>query len=216
MDHNTLVAVLSVAFLALSLGIHEAAHAFVAWRCGDSTAKDMGRMTLNPIAHIDLMMTIVVPLIMYLFAGFLFGGAKPVPVNPHRLRNPLRDMMLVALAGPLANVILALIFMLAYKSSVFLAGYPPNALLPEVMFQAVRFNVLLAVFNLVPIPPLDGSRVMAYLLPAPMRETYVSLERFGLLIVIAVVFYVPGFQEFLFRQMRTLEVFLAHLTGGAW
>ncbi|MCP3915393.1 MAG: site-2 protease family protein [bacterium] len=181
--------VLIVAFLILSLGIHEAAHAWVANLCGDSTAKNLGRMTLNPIVHIDLFMTILLPAILLLSgSGFLFGGAKPVPVNPHNLRKPLRDMMFVAIAGPLSNVILAVVFMFIFRILVFQVGMDSNALAPKVMYASMYVNLILAIFNMLPVPPLDGSRVMAYVLPSSLREQFVSLERFGMIIVFALLF----------------------------
>ncbi|MCA9764764.1 MAG: site-2 protease family protein, partial [Gemmatimonadetes bacterium] len=124
-DGSLLVGALQLGFLILSLGIHEAAHAFVAWRCGDSTAKDLGRMTLDPLPHIDPMMTVLVPGLMWFMSGgtMMFGGAKPVPVDYRRLRHPLRDMMYVALAGPISNFLLALVFLLVWKLLVYRFGF---------------------------------------------------------------------------------------------
>ena len=181
--------VLVVALLVICLGIHEAAHAWVADRCGDPTAKDLGRITINPVVHIDPMMTIIVPFIMYMSVGFIFGGAKPVPVNIHRLRKPLRDMMLVALAGPVSNFVLAIMFAFAYRVSFEFGLYSPDQMMGTILQQAVFFNLLLAAFNMMPIPPLDGSRVLAWLLPANLRPAYVNLERYGMLIVMGVLFF---------------------------
>jgi len=208
----------TLAFLVISLGIHEAAHAWVAYRCGDTTARDLGRITLNPIAHIDLFMTIILPLILLMTGGFLFGGAKPVPVSYHRLRHPLRDMMLVALAGPAANVLLAIVFMLAYKSvaSFDFLAVARESELPAVLGASLYVNLLLAVFNMVPIPPLDGSRVMAWLLPESLREPYVALERWGILLVLLLVFFVPGFRPILNSGMTTAFHFIDTITGGPW
>ena len=113
-----------ITFLVISLGFHEAAHAWVALRCGDPTARDLGRITLNPIVHIDPFMTIILPVMLYVMSSgqFIFGGAKPVPVSYHRLRKPLRDMMFVALAGPITNFLLAIVFVLAWKAAVY-SGY---------------------------------------------------------------------------------------------
>jgi Zn-dependent protease len=214
--------ILSITLLVICLGIHEAAHAWVAWKCGDPTGKDLGRITLNPIPHIDPVMTIIVPGIVYATTGFLFGGAKPVPVNFHRLRHPYRDMSLVALAGPGSNFLLALFFVVAWKFFVT-TGYYNDAgasvytrqddLLPQVLKGAVRFNLLLTVFNLVPIPPLDGSRVMAWLLPPGLREPYGALERYGLLIVFGLVFFSPGFNHFVMSTMNTLFYALDKVTS---
>jgi Zn-dependent protease len=207
--------VLTISFLVLSLGIHEAAHAWVAWKCGDSTARDLGRMTLNPVAHIDPFMTLILPAVLYFTTGFIFGGAKPVPVNAMRLRNPLRDMSLVALAGPASNFLLAVLFALAWKAMLYLGHMPREALAVRVMESALFLNLLLAAFNMLPIPPLDGSRVMAYLLPGGIRDSYVALERFGMIIV------------FLFLMTRAMSAYLNaaldpmygavdFLTGGVW
>jgi len=179
------------------------AHGWVAWKCGDTTAKDLGRLTLNPIPHIDLFMTILLPGLLYFGTGgkFVFGGAKPVPVSFHRLRHPWRDMSLVAIAGPLSNFLLALCFVAAWKFFMR-TGYYNNPsvpslrhedFLPRILLQAIQFNVLLAVFNLVPIPPLDGSRVMAWLLPENLRPSYVGLERYGMVVIVALLYLSPGF-----------------------
>jgi len=216
LEHQDLtVKGLALGFLILSLGIHEAAHAFVAWRCGDSTAKDMGRMTLDPIPHIDPVMTILLPAVLYFTSGFLFGGAKPVPVLYHRLRHPLRDMMLVALAGPASNFILAVLFLLMNKVLFYGFGMSEDQIAVRVMFEAMRWNLLLAAFNLLPVPPLDGSRVMTWILPASLREGYAGLERFGLLIVMALLF-TGIIGRFVWPLMRFMADFADTLTGGSW
>lgn len=210
--------VLSLAFLVISLGVHEAAHGWVALKCGDTTARDLGRITLNPIAHIDPIMTIVVPVILLMTVGFMFGGAKPVPVNFHRLKNPYRDMALVALAGPISNILIAMLFLLARKVVVFDLGlWEPGVLGDQVLETVIVFNLLLAVFNMVPIPPLDGSRVMAWLLPAQLRQPYQMLESFGLFVIIA-LFMLPAFQHFLLRGIELAYDFIRIVVtlGGAW
>jgi Zn-dependent protease len=207
---------LVVAFLVISLGIHEAAHGWVALQFGDPTARDLGRITLNPIVHIDPVMTVIVPVVMAMAGGPIFGGAKPVPVSYHRLRHPLRDMMLVALAGPVSNFLLAILFVTAFKAATSFGGYAPDQLMGRVLVQSAYVNVLLSVFNLIPIPPLDGSRVMAWLLPAGLRPTYIALERFGLILVLAVVFFVPGFQTMLWGGMRSMLDVIDTITGGVW
>lgn len=211
-----LVIGLVVGFLAISLSLHEAAHGWVAWRHGDSTAKDLGRVTLNPLVHIDPIMTIILPVVLMVTTGFVFGGAKPVPVQMQRLRHPLRDMSLVALAGPASNALLALLFAVIWKAALASGAYGPRDILPMVMLYCVFFNVLLAVFNLVPIPPLDGSRVMTWLLPQPLRETYVSLERWGMLLIFFLIFMVPAFQLFLWTGIRSMFSVLDFMTGGSW
>ena len=215
MPPQTIQIALGIAFLILSLGVHEAAHAYVADRCGDGTAREEGRLTLNPMAHIDPFMTIALPLILYMTSGFIFGGARPVPVNPMRLRYPLRDMSFVALAGPISNLILALLFSVALKAMIYWGGMPTSALAPRVMQMAVHFNIILAVFNMIPIPPLDGSRVMAYLLPNSLRESYVSLERFGLLIVLLLVM-TGSLRMVLGATLGPMIDVVDMLTGGIW
>ena len=224
---DPLGATLTIVLLVMSLGFHEAAHAWTAWKCGDSTGKDLGRITLNPIPHIDPFMTIVLPVISLLSMGFLFGGAKPVPVNFHRLKNPWRDMSLVALAGPMSNLLLAVLFMELtrffvmtgyYNGSADDAGLRLDDMLPRVLIATANVNVLLAVFNLIPIPPLDGSRVMAWLLPDSLRASYLSIERYGLIIVIALVGFVPSFNNFTFGTVRNVAHTLGRALwpGGYW
>lgn len=201
---------ITLVILVISLSFHEAAHAWVALKCGDPTGRDLGRITLNPLPHIDPFMTIILPGIMLATTGFVFGGAKPVPVAFHRLRHPWRDMSLVALAGPLSNLLLAVLFVASWHLFVRTGWYNGAAefvsdrrfdLLPRVLDGAAKFNVLLAVFNLVPIPPLDGSRVMAYLLPTELREPYGRLETIGILLVFGLIMLVPSFNHWLGRTI---------------
>lgn len=198
--------VLSIVFLVISLGIHEAAHAWVALKCGDPTGRDLGRITLNPIPHIDPFMTLILPAMLYYFSGgrMMFGGAKPVPVSFHRLRHPYRDMSLVAMAGPLSNLLLAVFFWAAAEFFVEYGLYngpapSPRArwddLLPKVLVVAASTNVLLAVFNMIPIPPLDGSRLMEWLLPEGLRPSYARLGSIGIVLVIGLIYFVPGFNR---------------------
>jgi Zn-dependent protease len=207
-----------IAVVILSLGIHEYGHALVAYLCGDDTAKRDGRMTVNPVAHIDPFMTVLLPAFLYFSTGgrFMFGGARPVPVDPRRLRNPLRDMMLVAIAGPATNVVLAVVFMLLHKTSLTYWEYGREELMPRVLEMSSLLNLNLAVFNMLPIPPLDGSRVMAYLLPHSLRDSYVGLERFGLLLVIVFIFFVPGVRESVRDTLYWLYFQLDEATGGEW
>jgi Zn-dependent protease len=220
---------LVLVLLILSLGAHEAAHAWVAWKCGDSTAKDLGRITLNPIVHIDLFMTILLPAYLLIRSNgqSFFGGAKPVPVNFHRLNHPWRDMSLVALAGPFTNFVLAAVFWTAchvfvktgwYNGAAEFAIARQSDLLPKVLATATVYNLLLTVFNLVPIPPLDGSRVMAYLLPPAMRQHYTAVGQYGLLIVFGLIYLSPEFNAFIGTTMYNLLVALNSMVtlGGAW
>ncbi len=209
--------VLIIAILILSLGIHEAAHGWVALKRGDTTARDLGRITLNPIAHIDPFMTIILPAILLMTTGFIFGGARPVPVNFHRLKHPLRDMALVALAGPVSNFLIALVLAFALALTRRFAGWDEGTLGHEVLLGGVLLNLLLAAFNLIPIPPLDGSRIMAWLLPENLREPYVRLENMGLMIVMLLIF--TGVLSGPLRSMMSLLWNVIQFIvsfGGAW
>lgn len=170
-------------FLIIALTVHEFAHGWVAYKFGDPTAKYSGRLTLNPSAHIDLFWTILLPLILYISTKgqFVFGSAKPVPVNFQALKNPKRDMILVGLAGPLANFILAFICSLFIK---FLPSSGFNYFFTHLLY----LNVILGAFNLIPIPPLDGSRVMMGILPHNLAYKYAQLEPYGFSIVILLSF----------------------------
>ncbi|WP_037493204.1 site-2 protease family protein [Sneathiella glossodoripedis] len=175
----------------LAITLHEAGHAFAAWKLGDPTAKSMGRVTLNPIRHIDPFGTIILPgMLLLLKAPFLFGYAKPVPVNFGRLGNPRRDMVLVALAGPGMNFLLAFLFALGFH---FVTLFPEEQ--GEWVFRNLRngliLNVVLGVFNLLPIPPLDGGKVAVGILPNSLALPLARLERYGFFILIAVIFLLP-------------------------
>lgn len=225
---GVLGAVFSIALLIISLGIHEAAHAWSAWKLGDSTAKDLGRMTLNPIVHIDLVMTILLPALCYFSGAPIFGGAKPVPVNFNRLRNPWADMAIVAFAGPLSNFLLAVVFFALWKffvntgyynGAADLPGLRTYDLLPVVMSGAMLTNVVLFVFNLIPIPPLDGSRIFVNVLPPSMRESYTALGVYGFFILIALLNFVPAFNHFIYGSVtpRVVDVVQTIATlGGRW
>lgn len=203
---------LIVSFLILCLGIHEAAHAWVAHLRGDDTAKEMGRMSLNPVVHIDPMMTVIVPAFLAMSGAPIFGGARPVPVNPNRLRNRHFDMALVAIAGPASNFLLAILFAVIWKLLIANGIYERNQLVPVVLESTVFFNLILTVFNLLPIPPLDGSRVLKWLLPPGLREPYAGLERFGLLLVIGFIFFVPGVRELIGNTTWTFYEFVDRIT----
>ena len=182
-----------IGLLIFSLGVHEAAHAQVALWCGDPTARDLGRITIDPRPHIDPFQTIILPTILYLSAGFVFGGAKPVPVDIRRLRKPLRDMSLVALAGPGSNFLLAVLFALVLGILLEFGFYTEDQAMVGILTATVQLNLLLAAFNLMPVPPLDGSRVMTWLLPPGLRGPYVEMERYGMLILLGLVLFVPQF-----------------------
>lgn len=179
--------ILAVPLLFFAVVIHECCHGWAAYLNGDDTAKMSGRLTLNPIPHIDIMGTIVLPLILILtHSPILFGWAKPVPINPYRLNDPKKDMAKVGLAGPGSNFALAVLSALIiwlFK----ITGIDPyikiNALIIKLLYMNVQINLVLGVFNLVPIPPLDGSRIVAAFLPAEMAYRYNQLERYGIFII---------------------------------
>ena len=171
-----------VPVLLLSATFHEVAHGYAAFLLGDSTAKNQGRLTLNPIAHIDPM-GVGVMIITALFFPFAIGWAKPVPVNPMYFREPHKGMMITALAGPAINMVIAFIFNLVVRLMIFLQVIPPGKI-AEMLAAIVFLNLILAAFNMIPIPPLDGSRVVAYFIPRQYKHYYFRLEQFGMFIVI--------------------------------
>ncbi|GIW67187.1 MAG: site-2 protease family protein [Candidatus Parcubacteria bacterium] len=170
--------------LIYSIILHEISHGYVAYKLGDPTAKYEGRLSLNPIPHIDPIGTILLPALTFLTSGFIFGWAKPVPYNPYNLKNPNRDSIYIALAGPLTNICLAIIFSFLYKF------FPLQAFL-----FGLRINLVLAFFNLLPIPPLDGSKILLTKIPL---EIYQYLEIYGfILIIIFMIFFFPYFSNFI-------------------
>lgn len=169
-----------------AITLHEAAHAYVAKHFGDNTAYAAGRMTLNPLNHIDPFGTIVIPVVLYLTTGFVFGYAKPVPIDFSRLRHPKRDMAWVALAGPAANFIMAFLWLVL---AMLLAAFEVQEVFPHKVAQAGLWtNLLIFAFNLVPIPPLDGGRIVTSLLPTRLAYKYARIEPYGFFIVLALVF----------------------------
>ena len=177
----------------LSVVFHEVAHGWMAYRLGDDTAKKMGRLTLNPIPHIDPMGTVFLPLIMIILGGPVFGWAKPVPFNPYNFNRNVdarNGAMWVALAGPVSNLILAFVFsFILVATKKFLSGFPPILFfsITQLASALIFINLVLAAVNLIPIPPLDGSKILMRFLPPKFDHYFLMLERYGFLILIVLL-----------------------------
>ena len=187
MENTMYQLILQFPLLLFSITVHEYSHGFIAEKRGDDTARVLGRLTLNPIAHIDLMGTVLFPLIAIMFKAPVFGWAKPVPVNPNMFENPRRDMMFVGIAGPLSNFILAVASALLLWGirSFRLLGYTQSAMtVMVVLHYLLVINVVLAVFNLIPVPPLDGSHILSGLLPREAAYEYEKITPYGFFIMI--------------------------------
>ena len=193
MDELTLLQRIVVWILPVifAITVHEVAHGWVAKRYGDNTASALGRLTLNPIKHVDLFGTLIIPgLLLLSGTGFIFGWAKPVPVDARNFKNPLRDMAVVALAGPVSNFLMALGWALIARLGVSIGAQAEAISLPLIYtgVAGISINLVLALINLLPIPPLDGSRVLSGILPNYWAWQYNRLERFGFIILLALLY----------------------------
>ncbi|HUC63144.1 MAG TPA: site-2 protease family protein [Alphaproteobacteria bacterium] len=192
MNFGPIIYELSVWALPVIVAVtfHEVAHGLVAHWFGDDTAWMLGRVNFNPLRHIDPFGTIVMPAILWFAGGFIFGYAKPVPVNFGQLRKPKRDMIWVAAAGPGMNMLLAFVSGLLLNVAVFAPVYFRNWLLLN-LDDSIQINIMLAVFNMLPLPPLDGGRVLVGLLPLKLARPFSRIERYGILILLALIFLLP-------------------------
>ena len=228
MDFTSTVQKLIIAAIPILVAItfHEVAHGFVANKLGDPTAKMMGRLTLNPIAHIDPIGTIVVPVMLFILSNgsFIFGTAKPVPVNFYNLKRPRRDTALVSAAGPATNIMIAFISILLYI--LIQVIFPPSSsstfnqkiMTPLVMMiqYSISFNIFIAAFNLFPVPPLDGGRIATSLLPTKYAYHFSKLEPYGILIVLGLWF--TGIAHYIIVPIQTfieiiIQIFLIPFGG---
>ncbi len=191
---------ISVVLVMISATVHEVAHGFAALKCGDETAKEAGRLSLNPAAHIDGFGSVALPLLMALMGGPMFAFAKPVPYNPNRLKNPARDEAIVALAGPVSNILQALlgtgIFAGVWSSRQGLAsaiGTTAFMWVVQICTTHIYVNLSLAFFNLIPFPPLDGSKVVMPLLKGEAKERYYRVQAYAMPVLIGVLYVLPSF-----------------------
>jgi len=195
--------------ILIAITFHEAAHAYAAWKLGDDTAHRLGRVTFNPLKHVDLFGTILLPALLFLTkAPFLFGWAKPVPVAFGRLGHPRRDMAIVAIAGPLTNMLLAL----ASAALLRIVWLLPEAIAPwlvQTLYQSILLNLILALFNMFPLPPLDGGRVVMSVLPNALARPLAKLERFGFLVLLGIIFLLPMLGRALGIDLNIFRWFVA-------
>ena len=175
---------ISFGLLLLAMSVHECAHGWVAFKLGDNTAKSLGRLTLNPLAHIDPFGTVILPLLIFIASGgrFIFGAAKPVPINYLSLRNPRRDMLWIGLSGPVANLLFAIALSIVLPLFAFM-----GPVFSFILQMLIIINVVLGIFNLIPIPPLDGSRIVMGLLPRDLAYKYSRIEPYGFFIIMLLI-----------------------------
>lgn len=214
MNHNPLFIIIVLLIVVASVILHELAHGVVAYWLGDRTAKEAGRLTFNPIKHIDPFMSILVPVILYILKAPVFGGAKPVPVNYHNLKWREWGMALVALAGPMTNFLLAFLAFLIGHFSGLLYGTGGETL-AFIFIEFVYINLGFMLFNLIPIPPLDGSRVLYAISPDSFRNILAQAERYGFIIVYALILvFGEVFSSLMINGMNGILNFFYFITGG--
>ncbi|MBR2795692.1 site-2 protease family protein [Candidatus Saccharibacteria bacterium] len=205
--------VIVLIIVVVSVILHELSHGLVAYWLGDRTAKDAGRLTFNPIRHIDPVMSILVPVVLYMLRAPVFGGAKPVPVNYHNLKWHEWGMALVAAAGPLTNFLIAFIaFLIGHFSGLLYGG---GGEIPKFIFTELVFiNLGFMIFNLIPIPPLDGSRILYAIAPDGFRNILISMERYGFIIVYLMIFlFGEVFSHLMINSMQGILNFFYLLVG---
>lgn len=189
MGHQSVaVIILMIIPIILAVTMHEAAHGYIAKLCGDYTAQQMGRVSLNPIRHIDIIGTIIVPIVIFATTGLIFGWAKPVPLNYNNLKHPRKDTILVAAAGPFANLVMAICFAVAHYINAQFSMGDTTKIIDLLTSYGVLLNIAFMAFNLIPVLPLDGGRILQNLLPLSLARTYSKLEFFGLYLVMILAF----------------------------
>ena len=187
------VKIISFLPILIAIVLHEVAHGYAAWKLGDNTAKYYGRLSLNPLKHIDLFGTIILPALLIIsHAGFVLGWAKPVPVNFNNLRNRRRDTVIVSAAGVITNLLLALVSAFLLRLTGSISGILPQGLISLFLLNMVVYNIVLAVFNILPLPPLDGSKILFGWSEQPWAQKYVNADRTGLAAIVFLVFIIPA------------------------
>ena len=214
MDFSFLNIVIVLGIVLISVILHELSHGVVAYWLGDHTAKDAGRLTFDPIKHIDPYMSILVPVILYILKAPVFGGAKPVPVNYHNLKWREWGMALVAVAGPFTNFLLAFVFFLIGHFSGLLYG-SGGELWQFIFVEFIYINLGFMIFNLIPIPPLDGSRILYAIAPDGFRQVLTNIERYGIIIVYMMIFFFGEvFSSLMINGMQGILNFFYFIVGA--